>query len=96
MHTLRCKKQIQTSDRGLGTKVLEDKEVVCVSVFVCACDVCLCFERLMLYNCWLAICHQEKSSIFVCVCAYRGKMRWKRKKETVSEVQMSHSIAAGT
>lgn len=94
MHTLSCKTQIKTSDRGLGTKGQEDKEVV----FVCVCMwfVCLCFERLMLYNCWLAICHQEKNSICVCVCVYRGKMRRKRKKGTVSEVQMSHSIEAGT
>lgn len=94
MHTLSCKKQIKTSDRGLGTKVLEDKEVVFVSVFVCACDVCLFWETDAIQ---LLACHlSSRKEFYLCVCAYRGKMRWKRKKETVSEVQMSHSIVAGT
>lgn len=51
MHTLSCKKQIKAFDKGLDTKGQEDKEVVFVSVFVCTCGVCLCFERLTLYNC---------------------------------------------
>ena len=91
MHTLSCKKQIKTSDRGLGTKGQEDKEVVfvcvcmrCVCVWVCVC-VCVCARVCVFLETdavQLLTCHLSSRRKFY-VCVYRGKMRRKRKKQGV-------------
>ncbi len=69
MHTLSCKKQIKTSDGGLGTKAQEDKEVV----FVCVCMRCVCWsvfwetDAVQLLTCHLSSRKEFYLCMLVCI-----------------------------